>query len=246
MRYKLTIEYDGSNYCGMQKQKDSIKKSINGCLEVAIFKLSGEKPQIIACGRTDAGVHALGQVVHFDLNKEFSAFDLASALNHHLKKEKITILNSEIIDENFHARFSAKMRHYKYKIINRRANLALDRNFAHHVINDLDLEKMRQASQYLIGKHDFSAFRDADCQSKSPIKHIEKIEIIQNNQEIEIYISAISFLHHMVRTIVGTLILAGQSKIEPQEMKEILESKNRQKAGPNVPACGLYFLSCDY
>lgn len=244
--YKLTIEYDGGSYCGFQKQSGILKKSVEEVLEEAVFKMSQQRPKIIACGRTDAGVHALGQVVNFDLKKQFSEQQIVSGLNSYLRQENVAILNCQIVKEDFHARFSAKMRHYRYVIINRRAPLVLEKSRAWHVSKKLDIEAMQQATKFLIGEHDFSSFRDAECQAKSPIRTIKKIAIIQNGEAIFIEISAKSFLHHMVRNIVGTLVLVGCKKIEVSKIKEILEAKDRTKSGPNAPATGLYFLRADY
>ena len=246
MPYKLTIEYDGSNYCGFQKQFDASQKSIEEALEVAIYKLTQERPKIFGSGRTDAGVHALGQVIHFDLTKKFTPYKMQMGLNNYLREEKISVLSCEEVDENFHARFDAKMRHYRYCIINRAAPLTLEKNRAWHVRKKLDVEEMKKAAEFLIGKHDFSSFRDAECQAKSAIRTVEKIEIKKNNEEILIEISAKSFLHHMVRNIVGTLVLVGSKKISATEMNKILGARDRTKAGPNAPAYGLYFWKVDY
>ncbi len=246
MRYKITIEYDGTNYCGYQKQYDQKNRSIEENLENAIFNFSKEEVKIFASGRTDAGVHALRQVAHFDLKKEFDNYRVISAINYYLLKEDIAILDCQKVDENFHSRFSAKMRHYRYIIINRIASLALQKNRAWHLVQSLDIVKIKEASQFLIGKHDFSAFRDSECQSKTPIRSIENISIQKIGDEIIIDVSAKSFLHHMVRNIVGTLVWAGYGKIKPSDVKEILESKDRTKSGPNAPACGLYLLKIDY
>lgn len=245
-RYKLTVEYCGDNYCGFQKQKNIPQKSVEEVLEESIFKLSQEKTKIVACGRTDAGVHAIGQVVHFDLEKNFPTHQVVSGLNNYLRHEDVAIISCEIKDENFHARFDAKMRSYVYVIINRNAPLTLKRNRAWHVKKKLDIEEMKKSAQFLIGKHDFSSFRDAECQGKSPVKTIFKIDICQNGDEILIEIAAKSFLHHMVRNIVGTLVLVGSGKILAQEMKNILEARDRTKSGPNAPAAGLYFLGVKY
>jgi tRNA pseudouridine38-40 synthase len=247
MRYKLTVEYDGKNYFGFQKQIDCANKTIEGLLEDAIFKLTNERIKIIASGRTDAGVHASGQVIHFDLEKDFDDYKFMMGINNFLREEEISILNCQKVDKNFHARFSAKARHYRYIIINRRAPLTFQKNRAWHFFSeDLDVELMKEATKFLIGEHDFSSFRDAQCQANSTIRTIDKIEITQNDDEILIDISAKSFLHHMVRNIVGTLAWIGSKKILPIEMKEILESHDRTKSGPNAPAFGLYFLRTDY
>ena len=247
MRYKLTVEYDGKNYFGFQKQIDCANKTIEGVLEDAIFKLTNERVKIIASGRTDAGVHASGQVIHFDLGKDFDDYKFMMGINNFLREEEISILNCQKVDENFHARFSAKARHYRYIIINRRAVLTFQKNRAWHFFSeDLEIKLMKEAAKFLIGEHDFSSFRDAQCQAKSTIRTIDKIEIAQNGDEILIDVSAKSFLHHMVRNIVGTLTWVGSKKILPIAMKEILEACDRKKSGPNAPAFGLYFLGVDY
>lgn len=245
-RFKLTLEYDGSNYCGYQKQSDIAEKTIEGELEKAIFQLTQENVKITVSGRTDAGVHALGQVVNFDLSKNFDPYKMLMGLNNYLRDEDISVLNCELVNENFSARFDSKMRHYRYKIINRRAPLALQKKRAHHFIPPLDISLMQKAANFLLGEHDFSSFRDAECQASSPIRTLEKITISRNGEEIFIDVSAKSFLHHMVRNIAGTLIWAGVGKISPEEVKKILEARDRTKSGPNAPACGLYFLGVDY
>lgn len=246
MRYKITIEYDGTDYCGFQKQPDQPNKSIEEVLENAIFDFSQQRVKIFVSGRTDAGVHALEQVVHFDLDKEFEAFQIVCGVNHFLIGKGIAVLNCKIVDENFHSRFDAKTRSYRYIIINRRAPLTLQKNRAWHVANELDLEAMRLAASFLIGLHDFSSFRDRKCSASSAIRRVNNIEIKKFGEEIHIEISAKSFLHHMVRNIVGTLVWIGIGKVDAKNMKTIIESKSRVKSGPNAPACGLYFLKVDY
>ncbi len=245
-RFKLTIEYDGTNYCGFQKQKNLPVKSVEETLENAIFSLTQERVKIVASGRTDTGVHALGQVVHFDLNKNFDPYKIISGLNFYLKDEEICIINAIKVDENFHARLSTKMRHYRYVIINRQSNLTLDRNRAYLVVPTLNIEAMQQAANFLIGRHDFTSFRDAECQAQSPIRSIKSILISQKDGKIFVDVSAKSFLHHMVRNIVGTLIWVGNKRINPQDVEKILKAKDRSKSGPNAPSCGLYFLECEY
>ncbi|MBU6141037.1 MAG: tRNA pseudouridine(38-40) synthase TruA [Proteobacteria bacterium] len=246
MHYKLTIEYDGTRYCGMQRQFGIVQKSIEEVVEKAIFSLAQEEVRIISSGRTDAGVHALGQVVNFTLQKKFSEHTMVAGLNNYLREEDVAILSCELVDENFHARFLSKKRHYRYRIINRYPQLVLEKNRAWQVARDLDIKAMRQAAECLIGQHDFSSFRDSECQSSQPIKTLDKIEITQIGEEIRIDFSAKSFLHHMVRNIVGTLVYVGIGKIGAEEMKNILEAKDRTKSGPNAPACGLYFMGVDY
>jgi tRNA pseudouridine38-40 synthase len=246
MRYKLTIEYDGTPYCGFQKQSDISQKSIEEVLENAVFQLSQAHIKIFASGRTDAGVHALGQVVHFDLEKEFDTYKIVMGLNSYLRGEDVSVLSCEKVDENFHARFSATMRHYQYRIVNRSAFLTLDKNRAWHVGKKLEVATMKKAAEFLIGEHDFSSFRDAECQASSAIRTINKIEIKENGEEILIEVSAKSFLHHMVRNIVGTLSWVGSGKISAADIEVILQAKDRTKSGPNAPACGLYFLKVEY
>jgi tRNA pseudouridine38-40 synthase len=248
-RYKLTVEYDGTSYCGFQKQSDAAKKSIAEVLESCIFKFSQQAVKIIASGRTDAGVHALGQVIHFDLKKKIDPYKIITGLNHYLRTENIAILNCKLVDENFHARFNALMRYYRYRIINRKTPLVLEKNRAWHVAPKLNIAKMQKASKFLIGRHDFSSFRDAECQSSSAIRTINKIAVTTAKtakNDIFIDIGAKSFLHHMVRNIVGTLVFVGLEKTPLLAVKEILLAKNRTKSGPNAPACGLYFLKTNY
>lgn len=245
-RYKLTIEYDGTNYCGFQKQFGLREKSIEEVLENAIFLMSQQRVKIAASGRTDSGVHALGQVIHFDLEKSFAPFQMVSGLNNYLREENVAVLSCKLVDKDFHARFNSKMRHYQYKIINRRAPLALQKNRAHHVSPSLDVNSMKEAAKFLIGTHDFTSFRDAECQASSPIRTLDKISVTQNGEEILIEVSAKSFLHHMVRNIVGTLIWVGSGKISSNTVEKILAAKDRTQSGPNAPAYGLYFLRVDY
>ncbi|MSP33565.1 MAG: tRNA pseudouridine(38-40) synthase TruA [Rickettsiales bacterium] len=246
MRYKITIEYDGTNYVGWQKQPDQIDKSIEEILEKAIFQMTGEQTKIIGSGRTDAGVHAVAQVADFAISKEFDAFRMMAGLNNHLLLTNIVVTGCEIVADNFNSRFDAKMRHYRYVIVNRRTQLALDKNRAWHVPLPLDVVAMQLAANYLVGSFDFSAFRDAECQSKSAIKTVTKLTVEQKGEKIIIEISAKSFLHHMVRNIVGTLVWVGSERITIDDMLIILESRDRKNSGPNAPACGLYFLGVDY
>jgi len=245
-RYKVTIEYDGGAYCGFQKQFNIKQKSIEETLENAIFLLSKERVKIFASGRTDAGVHALAQVMHFDLNKKFLPNQITLGLNHYLIGEEIAILKCELTSQDFHARFSATKRSYCYKIINRLAPTVINRNRAWHVAKNLDLDEMKKAGKFLIGKHDFSSFRDGECQAKTAIRTISEIDITKNDEEILIRVSAKSFLHHMVRNIVGTLVFVGIKKFSADDVKEILASKDRTKSGPNAPAYGLYLEKIDY
>lgn len=267
MRYKITIEYEGTYFNGWQKQDNT--STIQGNLESALYSLAGQNIDVFACGRTDSGVHALNQVAHFDIEKEYNLNTLKKALNYYLAQniikqnieinkllntKQINYLNNnsiivkdcEIVDNDFHARFSSKMRHYKYIILNQPEFSPFYFNRAWHIRNKLDVDKMREASQLLIGKHDFTSFRSTECQALSPIKTLNKIKIYTHENEIIFEFSAKSFLHHMVRNIVGTLKDVGFGKIEVNEITNILEAKDRQKAGVMAPACGLYFLGVEY
>ena len=243
-RYKIIVEYLGTNLAGFQRQKDVL--SVQELIEVAIAKFSNESPVIFASGRTDAGVHALGQVVHFDLIKEHQPYTVMRAINHFLKPYQISVLHSEVVDTEFHARFSAKARHYLYRISNRAGEVAIDRDRVWWVKHELDLEAMRQASKYLIGQCDFTSFRAVACQAKSPIKTLNEIKISRSGEEVHFTLSAPSFLHHMVRNIVGSLVLVGTGAWKPEGVKQALDAKDRKCAGPTAPAHGLYFVKVDY
>lgn len=245
VRYKITVEYDGKNFSGWQRQKHS-SNSIQQILEDAIKSFSGEELTIYCGGRTDAGVHALGQVVHFDLKKEHKLYVVRNAINYHLRPLPICVLSTETTDDEFHARFSAKKRHYLYKIVNRYAPLTLDHNHAWQVCQKLDISKMNKAAKHLIGKHDFSSFRAKDCQVKNPIKTIDNIEILQDGCNINIAISARSFLHNQVRIITGTLVECGRGHLLPEEIPSILKKCKRSAAGTTAPPYGLYLIRIDY
>jgi tRNA pseudouridine38-40 synthase len=244
MHYKITIEYDGTGYCGWQRQPKLM--SVQGEIEKAIKEFSGEKVDILGAGRTDAGVHAYGQVAHFSLKKNFPDFKVAEATNHFLRRKKIVIVGCEIIDENFHARFSAKKKQYEYLIINRRAPLAIWQGRALHIREELDIKAMQKAAKALLGKHDFTSFRDSECQAKSPIRSIDKIIINKEEDLVRIRVIGKSFLHHQVRIIVGTLKNVGVGKWDKKKVKEILLAKDRTKAGETSAACGLYLKEITY
>jgi tRNA pseudouridine38-40 synthase len=243
-RYKASIEYLGTKYAGWQSQPNI--ETIQDEIQRAIFKFSGQKIKIACAGRTDAGVHAIEQVTHFDLEKDYSQFEVFRAINFHLTGSSIAFTDVRIVDQSFDARFSATQRHYLYKITNRIAPLAIQEHTCLLVKQDLNIEAMKEASKFLVGKHDFSAFRSSECGSKNPVKTLSKLQIISNKPCIDIYFSANAFLHHMVRNIVGTLILVGKNKITPSQVAKILATKNRQEAGPTAPAHGLYLLKIDY
>lgn len=243
-RYKCIIEYFGPNFVGWQRQDNGT--SVQSVLEDTIFAFTKEQVIVYAAGRTDSGVHARGQVIHFDLDEEYDSYKLMKALNHFVRPNKVSIISCLKVSEDFHARFSAVRRYYEYIILNRNAPSVIDEDRVWHVNNLLDLEKMRESAKYLIGNHDFSSFRAKECQSHSPIKTLDEIDICMEGEYIKFRLSAQSFLHHMVRNIVGTLSMVGEGKIKPEDMKKILEAKNRAAAGVTAPAEGLYFMKVDY
>ncbi|GDX35507.1 tRNA pseudouridine synthase A [Alphaproteobacteria bacterium] len=247
-RYRLEIEYDGTNYHGFQKQNNLNIPTIENSLLKAINNIFNQDPIITVSGRTDAGVHALLQTINFDLNKNYFPYQIISGLNHYFRtnNHNISIIKCQKVNDDFNARLDAKMRHYRYIIINRNSPLTIDKYRAWHITKQLNVQDMIQASKILIGTHDFSSFRDADCQANSPIRTINKIFIDKIDSKILIEVSAKSFLHHMVRNIVGTLVYVGTGRYQVDFIKDILSAKNRNRSGPNAPACGLYFLKTDY
>lgn len=243
-RYKIIIEYDGTGFVGWQRQQNDL--SIQQAIEESIEKFSGEKITIHAAGRTDAGVHALGQVAHFDLSKSYTTKEIQGAINHFLKPNKVMILTCEEVDEAFHARFSAVKRYYRYEIFNRNTASIFETGRSWHIREKLNIEKMQLGAHYLIGQHDFTSFRTIHCQAYSPIKTLDEILISKQKDKIIILLKAKSFLHHMVRNIVGTLVNVGIEKLQPEDILRILEAKDRKYAAQTAPACGLYFVQVDY
>lgn len=243
-RFKIIVEYFGKGLVGWQAQ--DIGVSVQGILQEAIYKLAQERPNIVAAGRTDAGVHALGQVAHFDLKKDLTVFNVQQGLNSYLHDTSVSVVSAEEVDENFSARFSAVKRYYKYIILNRRTPSALERDRAWHVPKILDIELMKEGAKYLIGNHDFTSFRASECQAKNPVRTIDELKITKEGDFINIEVSAQSFLHHQIRNFAGTLKQVGEGKIKPEEIKDILLAKNRAVAGETAPAYGLYFMRVDY
>jgi len=244
-RYKIVIEYDGGDFVGWQRQRNGV--SIQQVLEEAIYRLSGEESRAFASGRTDAGVHARGQVAHFDLTKFYDNKTIVNALNYHMRPYPVVILTAQQVDDSFHARFSAQKRYYCYKICNRSSPPALDAKRMWHIIPPINPEKMQEAAFVLQGTHDFTSFRALQCQAKSPVKTIDYIKVTANaEQVITIDFAAKSFLHHMVRNIVGTLQMVGTGKIAVAEVGNILAARDRCAAGITAPAHGLYFIATDY
>ena len=243
-RFKLTIEYDGSNFVGWQRQDNGA--SVQGALEEAIFKLAGEISTVTGAGRTDAGVHAMAQVAHFDLTKEFTADKIRDGLNHYLRPSAVSVLLAEIAAPDFHARFSATKRHYFYRLLCRRAPPVLDVKRVWHVMRSLDAEAMHAGAQHLIGQHDFTTFRSSECQAKSPLKTLDRLDVRRAGDEIHIEAQARSFLHNQVRSMVGSLKLVGEGKWKPPDMARALEAKSRAECGPVAPPEGLYLVGVDY
>jgi len=243
-RWKLTIEYDGSPFSGWQRQDNG--PSVQAAIENAILKLSGEQVTIAAAGRTDAGVHALGQVAHADIAKTLAPDKMRDALNAHLRPHPVAVLEAEVAAEDFHARFDATARHYLYRIVNRRSPLTLDSGKAWQVQAALDAGAMHEAAQRLVGQHDFTTFRAAECQAKSPVKTLDVLNVARRGEEIRIEASARSFLHHQVRSIVGTLKQAGVGKWSADDVSAALSARDRAACGPVAPPDGLYLVRVDY
>ena len=243
-RWRIAVEYDGTGFVGWQRQDNG--PSIQQALETAIFRFSGETPRVFGAGRTDAGVHALGQVAHFDLAKPTRADTVADALNAHLRPQPIAVLDAEAAAPGFDARLSARERAYRYRILNRRAPLTTERDRAWLVQTPLDATAMREAAARLIGKHDFSTFRASLCQARSPVKTLDVLEVARDGDEIRIDARARSFLHHQVRNLVGTLRLAGEGKWTADDVSVALEARDRGRGGPTAPARGLYLTEVLY
>lgn len=243
-RYRITIEYDGTPFVGWQIQANGV--SVQGELVRAIAQFSGEETTVRGAGRTDAGVHALGQVAHFDLARSWEPFKVREALNFHLKPNPIVVLDCTLAPESFDARFSATARHYLYRILNRRAPPALDRNRVWWQPVPLDAAAMHAAAQHLVGRHDFSTFRAAGCQAKSPVKTLDRLDVSAAGEEIHVTASARSFMHNQVRSMVGSLKLVGAGRWSAADMRRALEARNREACGPVAPPHGLYLVRVDY
>jgi tRNA pseudouridine38-40 synthase len=243
-RFKLTIEYDGTPFCGWQRQAG--QPSVQQALEEAITRFSGETVVTQAAGRTDSGVHALGQVVSFDLARDWDPNRVREALNFHLKPEPVAVVEAEAVAADFEARFSARARHYEYRILNRRARPALETNRVWHVAVPLDAEAMHAAAQLILGKHDFSTFRAAECQADSPIRTLDVLNVMRQSEHVVVIASARSFLHSQVRSMVGSLKLVGEGKWRPRDFRAALDAAERARCGPLAPPHGLYLTRVDY
>lgn len=245
-RYRLTIEYDGTPYAGWQRQDNG--HSVQAAIEQAIAGFCGEAVTIRGAGRTDAGVHALGQVAHVDLQKDWPDDTVRDAVNAHLVKagETVVVLEAGRAADDFDARFSATARHYLYRIVNRRAPLAVERDRAWWVPRHLDHEAMHEAAQRLVGRHDFTTFRSVQCQAKSPVKTLERLDVARHGETIEIRASARSFLHNQVRSLAGTLKQVGEGRWTADDVTAALEARDRAACGPVAPPDGLYLIRVDY
>jgi tRNA pseudouridine38-40 synthase len=243
-RFKLLIEYDGTPFVGWQAQDNGV--SAQGAIAAAVTAFSGEAASVQGAGRTDAGVHALGQVAHVDLAKDWDTDTVRDALNFHLRPQPIAVLSAERVAEDFDARFSATKRHYLYRVVNRRADLALEANRAWRVGRRLDAEAMHSAAQRLVGRHDFTTFRAAECQAKSPVKTLDRLNVTRSGEELHVTAVARSFLHHQVRSMVGSLVHVGEGKWSNDDLAAALAARDRARCGQVAPPQGLYLVRVEY
>ncbi len=243
-RYKLTIEYNGAPFVGWQLQDSGL--SVQGLLMDAAQAFCGERVKVQGAGRTDAGVHALGQVAHVDLAKDWATDTVRDALTAHLRPHPVAVLAAEQVPESFDARFSARQRHYRYRIVNRRPDLALERGRAWRVPHRLDAAAMAVAAQNLVGRHDFTTFRHVDCQAKSPVKTLDRLDVVRSGDEVRIMAAARSFLHSQVRSMVGALVLVGGGRWSADDLAAARDARNRSACAPVAPPEGLYLVQVDY
>ena len=244
MRYKIVVEYDGRPFMGWQRQAHG--PTVQAAIEDAAQTICQEQITVHAAGRTDAGVHGLGMVAYLDVNRTITPFRLMEGLNARLRPAPVAILSCEPVADDFHARFSCLARHYEYRIINRRPPLTLDAGKAWRIAATLDAAAMHAAAQALVGLHDFTTFRSVHCQSASPVKTLDRLDVIRSDDRIRIFASARSFLHHQVRSMVGCLTMVGEGKWSADDLKSALEARDRRALGFNAPPDGLYFLRADY
>jgi tRNA pseudouridine38-40 synthase len=243
-RYKLTIEYDGTPFVGWQVQDNGV--SVQGVLAEAVLAFTGERAVVGGAGRTDAGVHALGQIAHVDLAKDWPADTVRDALNAHLRPHPIAVLLAERVADDFDARFSAIKRHYRYRIVNRRADLALEALRAWRIPRPLDAAAMHDAAQKLVGRHDFTTFRSTECQAKSPVKTLDRLDVARDGDEVRITAIARSFLHNQVRSMVGSLVHVGEGKWSADDLAAALAARDRTACGQVAPPQGLYLVRVEY
>ena len=243
-RFRLLVEYDGRPFMGWQRQAHG--PSVQQAIEEAVEAITGEQAVLHAAGRTDAGVHALAMSAHVEIAREISAFRLSEGLNARLRPLPVAILSAEEVADDWHARFSCIGRRYVYRIVNRRAPLALEAGRAWQVAVPLDAAAMHEAAGILVGRHDFTTFRSAQCQSESPVKTLDRLDVIREGDRIEVHAAARSFLHHQVRSMVGCLQLVGRGKWQADDLREALEARDRAALGFNAPPDGLFFVEALY
>ncbi|MCM8556995.1 tRNA pseudouridine(38-40) synthase TruA [Sphingomicrobium sediminis] len=243
-RWRLTVEFDGGPFSGWQRQDGA--PSIQQSIEEAIEKMTGEQVRLHCAGRTDAGVHGLAMTAHVDIAKPLDAHRLREGVNALLRPDPIAVLSASEVDDEFHARFSCTGRRYLYRILNRRAPPTLLRGQVWHIGQDLDVEAMAEAAKHLEGNHDFTTFRSVQCQSDSPVKTLDSLTVERVGEEVHFHVAARSFLHHQVRSMVGTLSLVGRGQWNPADVKDALEARDRQQLGLNAPPDGLYFVKALY
>ena len=243
-RFKIIIEYDGCGFVGWQRQENGL--GVQQSFEDAVFAFSGESPRVFGAGRTDSGVHALGQVAHFDLTGKYSVDTVRDALNFHLKDVPAVVLDASIVSSEFHSRFSAIERSYIYRITNRRAPLAIEKGKSWRLPTRLNEKAMQEAAQVLVGKHDFTSFRAVVCQSETPVKTVNRLDVFRDGGRVLISTQARSFLHHQVRNFVGSLKLVGEGKWTTADLKTALEARDRRAAGQTAPPDGLYLTGVSY
>lgn len=243
-RYKLLIEYDGAPFAGWQVQADRL--TVQGALIAAIEALTGERVPVQGAGRTDAGVHARGQVAHVDLARDWDTDTIRDAINAHLRPHPVAVLAAERTPDDFNARTSAIRRHYLYCIVNRRADLTLDVGRAWRVPRSLDVSAMQGAATALVGRHDFTTFRSTECQARSPVKTLDQLDVVRDGESVLVRTSARSFLHNQVRSMVGSLVLVGEGKWSVADMARALAARDRAACGPVAPPDGLYLMKVDY
>jgi tRNA pseudouridine38-40 synthase len=243
-RFAFTVEYDGRPYVGWQRQANGA--TVQQHIEEALARIVGEEPVIHCAGRTDAGVHALAMRAHADLDTTITPFRLMGAMNAHLRPEPIAIIGCEAVSDDWHARFSCIGRVYEYRILNRRAPLTFEEGLVWRVAKQLDVAAMREAAQFLIGRHDFTTFRSVQCQADSPLRTLDRLDVVRVGERVTIYAEARSFLHHQVRSMTGCLTLVGMGTWKVADMKAALDARDRSTLGHNAPPDGLYFIRADY
>ena len=244
MRFALTVEWDGRPFMGWQRQDHG--PSVQAAIERAVFAVTGETAAVHAAGRTDACVHATAMRAHVDVAKDIAPFRLTQALNARLRPDPVAILACEQVADDWHARFSCVARHYRYRLVNRRAPLTVERGLAWLVTRSLDVGAMRDAAARLVGRHDFTTFRSAHCQADSPVRTLDRLDVVRDGERIDIFASARSFLHHQVRSMVGCLAMVGQGQWSADDIGAALAARDRARLGLNAPPDGLYFVGADY